>query len=239
MLKPVRKPRPFAGARGAGLKELYSAVFSTLGISKVSPIVHEYNNRYNTRAVAATNLSEANVVTSSIEVLYNRQDLTKVLKMAGFGPVAEGGANELIHADVPNVLHPLTPVKLIGLLNGVFKCDFNEDDLEITVTNKAYSLTAKADSLGYIGTAKITFGGGSTTISCAGAPSSIELELEMLGLPPSLDVGEEVPEEYQMEIKVDGEVIYKGLPESPDFYEALASAGLTAVFPPVVIQPAP
>lgn len=239
MLKPIRKPRPFSGTRGAGLKELYSAAFSALGVAKVTPIVHEYNNRYNTRAHVATALGDDNVITRSIEVLYNRQDLVKVLKMAGFTLAVEGLTNDLTHADVPNVVHPLTPVKLLGLLNGVFKCDFNEDDLDIVVNNKSYTLTAKTESLGYIGKATIQFGGGGSTISCAGAPSSIELELELIGAPPSFDLGEAVPDEYKMEIKVDGEVIYHGLPETPEFFDALEAAGLTASFPPSSIQPIP
>ena len=45
---PIRKPRPFAGARGRSLKDLYSAVLGTKGITKLSVIKPTVSERYNT-----------------------------------------------------------------------------------------------------------------------------------------------------------------------------------------------
>lgn len=45
---PIRKPRPFAGARGYSLKELYSAVIGTKGITQLNVINPTTSKRYNT-----------------------------------------------------------------------------------------------------------------------------------------------------------------------------------------------
>ena len=203
MLKPIRKPRPFAGARGKGLKELYSATFSALGLMNVQAITHEYNKRYNTCIQAVMAKDENDVATATIDIIYNRQDLVKVFKLAGFTPAIEGQAIDLEHEDIEGLAHPLNVKDLLNLLNGKFKCDLSEDDVTIIANGSRYALTAKADSLGYIGSANLSFGAGEIVISCAGAPHYALIEIE----DPE---DEENVESPYFSVKVEGVLVYEG-----------------------------
>lgn len=174
-LIPVRKPRPFAGRKGQSLKELYSGTQDTKGIISIKPLSIQ-PNRYNTQAIALVKEPERiGQFPETRTVVYNRLDLLTV-----FSYVNKEFKNNFIIETDKELVHPLSSKDVLKVLNGQFGCDFDENDLDIVNTCcTEYTLTAKPNSLGYIGQIVVCIGR-ELIFDCSGAPHITE-EFEMVG----------------------------------------------------------
>lgn len=214
MLKPIRKPRPFAGTRGESLQDLYATTLGCVGVIAVTDVTTPTNVRYNTNAhVAVSTLDDK--VTESKNVVYKRLSITEVFKRAKF----EEETGMFAPVKTP-LVHPLSKAAFISFLNGVHKCDFDITDIDVVyVSGSQYTVTALVDSHGYVGSATLTLGeGGNIVINCAGAPSEITIEYE-------------IPNDEEpaiVEVVSNGVVISTGEFLSQAFHDALEDVGILA-----------
>lgn len=153
---PIRKPRPFAGARGYSLKELYSAVIGTKGITQLNVINPATSKRYNTEVFVLVEEAAGNKLAEFRTVLYSRMTIVDVFKRAGFQTL-EGDFKAT--AFTVAVKHPLESEEVLRIFNGKHACDFTEQDIKIThISGSLYTVEALPKSLGYIGKAEINIG---------------------------------------------------------------------------------
>lgn len=153
---PIRKPRPFAGARGKSLKELYSAVIGTKGIAQLKPVKAGLDQRYNTEVFVLVKEAHAGNIEEFKTVLYNRMTIAEVFRLAGLQTI-DGDYKATAFTEV--VQHPLPSEEVIKILNGIHNCDFDDRDVKIThISGSLYTIEAYPKSLGYIGKAEINIG---------------------------------------------------------------------------------
>ena len=164
-LIPIRKPRPFAGRKGQSIKDLYSGAIGGLGIISISPLATP-NPRYNTQAVVLVKEAERlGAYPETRTIVYKRLDLDQVFRYIN----SEFEDNMIIEVN-KELEHPLSPADVLKILNGQFKCDFDENDLHIENTCcTEYTLTANPESTGYLGQAVICIGR-ELVFDCSGAP---------------------------------------------------------------------
>lgn len=228
MLIPLRKPRPFSGARGQSLKELYSAcLVRGLGIVTVKKTSGN-EPRYNTEAVVAIKLN-GDAVESIQNTLYNRLTIKQVFKLAKFN--TDSGDVAPVRPTV-EVKHPMTTKQVLEFLNGVHRCDFDETD--ITITHKGgslYAIEAKEQSLGYIGSGDLTIGESKPTINCAGAPSTITI-------PVSMDPADEA-NPPELEFRIGDEIIFSGSIVGTGLPDALKARGIDIKMESADVPPNP
>ena len=152
--KQRRQPRAFSGNRATGLRELYSATAGGVGIISIHAIQNE-NKRYNTMAnVLARAGSGIKTVDKVDSVFYNRQTLKDVFTNAGI-KTPEG-----FKISVKDEFeHPISEQDVLKILNGQYRCDFTEDDINVTYINgNYYSIEALEQSFGYIGKSTLGIG---------------------------------------------------------------------------------
>lgn len=175
-LLPIRKPRPFAGKKGQSIKDLYSSAMRAKGVLSVKPLATP-NTRYNTEAVVRISDPESlGAFPNNRTIVYKRLHLDEVFRL--INQEYDGEALQIGYEK--EVEHPLSPKDVLRILNGQFGCDFEEDDLTIENTCcTEYTLTAKENSIGYIGEAVICIGR-ELLYDCTGAPHVTD-EFEITG----------------------------------------------------------
>lgn len=175
-LLPIRKPRPFAGKKGQSIKDLYSSAMRAKGVLSVKPLATP-NTRYNTEAVVRISDPESlGAFPNNRTIVYKRLHLDEVFRL--INKEYDGQALQIGYEK--EVEHPLSPKDVLRILNGQFGCDFEEDDLTIENTCcTEYTLTAKENSIGYIGEAVICIGR-ELLYDCTGAPHVTD-EFEITG----------------------------------------------------------
>lgn len=175
-LLPIRKPRPFAGKKGQSIKDLYSSAMGAKGVISVKPLATP-NARYNTEAVVLIKEPERiGSFPDNRTIVYKRIHLDEVFRL--INKEYDGDALQIGYEK--EIEHPLSPKDVLRILNGQFGCDFEEDDLTIENTCcTEYTLTAKDQSLGFIGQAVICIGR-ELLYDCSGAPHVTD-EFEITG----------------------------------------------------------
>lgn len=175
-LLPIRKPRPFAGRKGQSIKDLYSSAMGTKGVISVKPLTTP-NSRYNTQAVVLVKEPKRIGAFPDIRtIVYKRLHLDEVFRLIN----KEYDGQSLEIATEKEIVHPLSTSDILRILNGQFGCDFEEDDVTIENTScTEYTLTAKEQSIGYIGQAVICIGR-ELIYDCSGAPHVTD-EFEITG----------------------------------------------------------
>ena len=156
-LIPIRKPRPFAGARNKSLRDLYVACGNAEGIVSLTKLSEEQSDRLDTQALLL--LKDGTRRT----VVYDKMYLADVLAKTDLGQ-GEGGEYY-----IPVMLGGNDLFSIALTLTAKHGCDFLPTDFTMTELDGIIRLTATPTSQGYYGFVDIRIGDYIPNLGCDGA----------------------------------------------------------------------
>lgn len=156
ILKP-RKPRSGTGSRGLSVRNLFRTIANRVVVA-IKPM-KKADTAYNTEAMVTGDDG------LNRSYIFKRQDIAEIF--AGLGI----GKSKVAIAVASATSTPITVDALVKTLNGVYRCDFAENDLVLTNTSgNDYLVKASQDSLYYIGEDTLTLLAGATTTPTTPTP---------------------------------------------------------------------